>query len=205
MSRLNKIDFSDFPEGDRDFSAHRDKHWLEKAINPRHPLPLRVYFVALGRRKVGGHAPMDSGELAELLVSPGGNLPDRRRIAEAIRTCVHWGYLAEGSNALCLVIPLDDVRGGRGAEHRCRFSHGKRVAQAHSEDCTCARCSRVSVRSRTPDPQVSVSDVDTLPPSVRSSADTLSGRPLSLLNAVTPTDEDRDGASMTNLPERNSR
>lgn len=153
MSRADrKIDFSDFAKDDRSFSAHRDKHWLDKAINPRHPLPLRVYFVALGRRKVGGHAPLDPGELAELLVSPGAKIPDRRRIAEAIGVCVHWGYLAGGSNALCLVVPLDDVRGGDGPEHRCRRSHARRTAQAHNEGCPCARCAKVSVRTRTPDP-----------------------------------------------------
>jgi len=180
-----KIDFSDFPEGDRDFSAHRDKHWLDKAINPRHPLPLRVYFVALGRRKVGGHAPLPAGELGELLVSPGGQIPNRRRIAEAIKMCVDWGYLGEGSNALCLVVPTEDVRGGRGADYRCKRNHGRRTAQAHNEDCDCARCSKVSVLMRTHGPEVSVSDKDTLTPSVRSGADTLSLRPLSLLHTST--------------------
>lgn len=180
-----KIDFSDFPEGEREFSAHRDKHWLDKAINPRHPLALRVYFVALGRRKVGGHAPLDTGELGELLVSPGAKIPDRRRIAEAIATCVHWGYLGEGSNALCLVVPLDDVRGGRGAEYRCRRKHKKGAGQTHAEGCPCARCQRVrvdkvSAPERTPDPKVSGSDVDTSPSSVRSETDTLSVGPLSL-------------------------
>jgi hypothetical protein len=185
-----KIDFSDFPEDERDFSAHRDKHWLDKAINPRHPLALRVYFVALGRRKVGGHAPLDAGELGELLVSPGAKIPDRRRISEAIGTCVHWGYLGEGSNALCLVVPLEDVRGGRGAQYRCRRKHKKGSGQAHAEGCPCARCQRVGVDKvsapeRTPDPKVSGSDVDTSSSSVRSDTDTLSGGPLFSLHTAT--------------------
>lgn len=186
--QVRKIDF-----GDDEFSAHRNEHWLEKAINPNHPLALRVYFVALGRRKVGGHAPLDQGELAELLVNPGAQIPDRRRVAEAIRACVHWGYLAEGSNALCLVVPLDDVRGGRGQSYRCRRSHERRRAQAHQPGCSCARCAQVSVSSRTPDPKVSVSDVDTLTPGVRSRADTLSGG--SLLSLPTATTDDQEASA----------
>lgn len=178
MTTVRKIDFGDLPEGDRHFSAHRDTHWLEKAVNPRHPLSLRVYFVALGRRRVGGHAPLDPGELAELLVSTDAELPDRRRIAAAIKQCVAWGYLDEGSNALCLVVPRDDVRGGNGAEHKCRRSHRTRTVQPHRAECECPRCSKVSVKDRTPASQVSTPDVDTVGDGVRSAADTLSVRPL---------------------------
>ncbi|WP_370287902.1 hypothetical protein [Nocardioides sp.] len=186
MSRTDpKIDFGYDDGGVREFSAHRNGGWLEKAINPQHPLPLRVYFAALGRRRVGGHAPFDPGELAEVLVSTAGVVPDRRRVSEAIKRCVHWGYLMPGSDALCLVVPTDDVQGGKGAEYRCRKAHRVRSAQAHRDGCECARCSQVSVLERTPDPQVSVSDVDTSPPSVRADADTLSGGPLFYLSTGT--------------------
>lgn len=168
--RQKKIDF----EQD-EFSAHRNEHWNDKAANPRHPLALRVYFAALGHRRVGGHAPFTTGELAEILVNARAVIPDRRRVAEAIRQCVQWGYLAEGSNALCLLVPLDDIQGGRGQEYRCRRTHNKRTAQAHADACECARCSRVSVPKRTHDPEVSVSNVDTLPLGVRSQPDTWSG------------------------------
>lgn len=183
--RERKIDFGDHPEAERGFSAHRDEHWNMKAANPRHPLALRVYFAALGHRRVGGHAPFAAGELAELLVNTDAVIPDRRRVAEAIRQCVKWGYLAEGSNALCLVVPLDDIRGGRGEEFRCRRSHKTRTAQSHRDGCACARCAQVSVSERTPDPQVSVSDVDTLTTGVRPSTDNLSGG--SLLSLPTAT------------------
>lgn len=193
MSKSKSIDF-----GEDEFSAHRNSHWLDKAINPHHPLALRVYFVALGRRKVGGHAPLDQGELAELLVKPGAEIPDRRRVSEAIRQCVHWGYLAEGSNALCLVVPLDDVQGGKSA-HQCRRSHRAREAQAHKAACACARCLKVSVPQRTPDPKVSVSRQDTLTPGVRPQPDTSGVGPLLSLTtgapAPEPTDRPREEAS----------
>ncbi|WP_323793811.1 hypothetical protein [Nocardioides sp.] len=172
MSKPKSIDF-----GGDEFSAHRNSHWLDKAINPHHPLALRVYFAALGRRKVGGHAPLDPGELAELLVHPGAELPDRRRVSEAIRQCVHWNYLAEGSNALCLVVPMYDVQGGK-EKSTCRRSHKPRTAQAHKPACTCARCSKVSVPQRTTDPKVSVSSQDTLTPGVRAQADNSGSDPL---------------------------
>lgn len=183
--KVKKIDF-----GEDEFSGHRNEHWNDKAINPRHPLALRVYFAALGHRRVGGHAPFTSGELGELLVSVEGVIPDRRRVAEAVRQCVQWGYLAEGSNALCLVVPLEDVTGGRGKPHRCRRSHRKRTVQAHADGCDCPRCAKVSVPKRTHDPEVSVSDVDTLPPGVRPSADISGAGPLFSL-PPDPTTDDR--------------
>lgn len=175
MSKSKSIDF-----GEDEFSAHRNSHWLDKAINPHHPLALRVYFVALGRRKVGGHAPLDPGELAELLVSPGADIPDRRRVSEAIRQCTHWGYLAEGSNALCLVVPLYDVQGGKAAAS-CRRSHKPRAAQDHKPTCECSRCRKASVPRRTSEPKVSVPRQDTLRPGVRAQTDTSGSDPLSLL------------------------
>lgn len=144
---MSRIDFSDFPENEREFSGHRNKHWLDKAINPEHPPALRVYFVALGRRRVGGHAPLRGGELAELLIDGDGTIPDRRRVAKAIRQCVQYGYLAEGSNALCLIVPTDDVRGGHGQEFRCPRAHEVRIVQPHRDGCSCPRCAKASVRN----------------------------------------------------------
>lgn len=173
---VTKIDFG---ADEYEYSAHRNRHWLDKAANPRHPMVLRVYFAALGRRRVGGHAPFGRGELAEALVQTGGVLPDRRRISKAIRQCIDWGYLAEGSNAGCLIVPLDDVQGGK-TEYQCSRSHNERKVQSHKQGCECPRCLKVSVLNRTHEEEVSVSRQDTLPLGVRAETDTSRSAPSSL-------------------------
>lgn len=121
MSR--KIDFAG-----REWSAHAQDHWLDLAGNPNFPDYLRVMFVAYGRHAANGHAVLERGELGYYLVRRDGTLPERRIVWRAVQEAMKLGYLAEGSQLLCLVVSSHDVQGGRGDQKaRCRRDHTKRT------------------------------------------------------------------------------
>jgi hypothetical protein len=131
MSRVSKIDF-----GGRDWAAHCQEQWLEDALNPRWPGPLRVAFVAYGRHAANGHAFLKQGELAKLLplgMSADGlpASPTRSTLNRWIKTAVDYGFLDEGSKLLCLIVPSHRAQGGRGdpnAPCRRHPAKGKRPA-----------------------------------------------------------------------------
>lgn len=120
MSR--KIDF-----GGREWSAHAQDHWLEFAGNPHFPDYLRVTFVAYGRHAANGHAKLEREELARFLVRTNGVIPDHRSVWSSVQKAIRLGYLAEDSNALCLVVSSHVVQGGVGdPDRRCTRDHTKR-------------------------------------------------------------------------------
>ncbi|MGG5260825.1 hypothetical protein [Phycicoccus avicenniae] len=123
MSRgEKKIDF-----GERSWSAHAQDHWKEMAGKPRFPDYLRVTFVAYALHAANGHANLDRGELAYHLVREDGSLPERRVVWRAVQEAMKLGFLAEGSQLLCLVVSSHDVQGGKGsADRRCKRDHTKR-------------------------------------------------------------------------------
>jgi hypothetical protein len=124
-----KIDF-----GDRDWTAHAQDHWLDFAGNPNFPDYLRTVFVAYGRHAANGHAVLERGELAYFLVRRDGTLPERRIVWRAVQEAVKLGFLAEGSQLLCLVVSSHDVQGGRGnATARCRRDHTRRGTNVRSD------------------------------------------------------------------------
>lgn len=120
MSR--KIDF-----GGRDWSAHSQDHWLDRAGDHRFPDFLRIVFVAYGRHTANGHAKLDRGALAYYLVREDGSLPDRRTIYRGIRRAVDLGLILDISTALCLVVSSHNIQGGLGnPDARCRRDHTQR-------------------------------------------------------------------------------
>jgi hypothetical protein len=119
---VRKIDFAG-----RDWSAHSQDHWLDRAGDHRFPDFLRIVFVAYGRHRANGHAKLDRGDLAYYLVREDGSLPDRRTVYKGIRRAVDLGLILDISNALCLVVSSHDVQGGKGnPETRCRRDHTRR-------------------------------------------------------------------------------
>lgn len=118
MSRKDdKINF-----GDLDWGAHCQPVFLEDALNPRWPGPLRVAFVAYGLHKANGHAYLKQGELASLLPLAVGEdgfptLPSRQTLNRWIGVAVEHGFLDKGSKLLCLVVPSHRVQGGRGDKY----------------------------------------------------------------------------------------
>lgn len=119
---VRRIDF-----GGRDWSAHSQDHWLDRAGDHRFPDYLRIVFVAYGRHSANGHAKLDRGELAYYLIREDGSLPDRRSIYRSIQKAVDLGLVLDVSHALCLVVSSHDVQGGRGnPDARCRRDHTRR-------------------------------------------------------------------------------
>ena len=117
-----KIDFQG-----RDWSAHAQDHWLGFAGNPNFPDYLRTVFVAYARHAANGHAVLEREELAYFLVRRDGTLPERRIVWRAVQEAIKLGFLAEGSQLLCLVVSSHDVQGGRGnPDARCRRDHTRK-------------------------------------------------------------------------------
>lgn len=124
MSRV--IDF-----GGRHWTAKPQDDWLEWAGNPNFPDYLRVTFVAHGRQRANGHAPLDQEELARYLVRKSGVMPDRRTVHRAVDTAVKLGYLAPESRALCLVLEANRSQFGIGdPDEKCRRVHSRRRAKS---------------------------------------------------------------------------
>jgi hypothetical protein len=147
VTRSRKIEFPG------DWSAFAQEPWLEDALNPRWPGPLRVAFVGFGLHRANGHAFLKQGELAKLL--PLGTGPDglpvtptRSTLNRWIKTAVEYGLLAEGSKLLCLIVPEHRVQGGRGdpnAPCRRHPARGKRATpERHVSDETSHRAPNVS-------------------------------------------------------------
>lgn len=102
----------------REWAAHCQEAWKDDAANPRFPLPLRVAFLAYGNHKANGHATFKQGEVARALAkfdeSGSPVLPARQAVYRAIQQAVDYGLLAEGSRALCLIVPNHRIQGGHG-------------------------------------------------------------------------------------------
>lgn len=120
---------------DGSWSRHFQEPWAEDALNDVYPMPLRVAFLAFGRHRANGHAVFRQGEVANVLgrFDDRGTwlAADRRTVHRAIQAAVKYGLLAEGSKALCLVVPSHRVTGGMGAADTPCRRHPETRAQAH--------------------------------------------------------------------------
>ena len=103
------------------WARHFQAAWHADALNPRYPLPLRVAFLAYGTHRANGHAVFRQGEVARVighLDEDGHPVPaDRRTVWRAIQQAIEYGLLAEGSRALCLIVPGHRISGGMGDEN----------------------------------------------------------------------------------------
>jgi hypothetical protein len=108
------------PQEEGAWARHFQAPWHEDALNPRFPLALRVAFLAYGTHTANGHARFKQGEIATVLghLDENGHPEpaDRRTVHRAIRQAVEYGLLAEGSKALCLLVPSHRIVGGMGDE-----------------------------------------------------------------------------------------
>jgi hypothetical protein len=122
MSRREEIELGPW-------SRHYQAPWHNDALNPRFPLPLRVAFLAYGTHKANGHAVFKQSEIARILARPdnsGGLVDaDRRTVYRAIQQAIDYGLLAEGSRALCLIVPDHRITGGMGEEDAPCARHPK--------------------------------------------------------------------------------
>lgn len=106
------------PEPEGYWTKHYQSAYLEDAANPRYPLAIRVAYLAYGSHKANGHARFKQGEVAKVLgvLGEGGTFEPASRYAvnRAINTAISYGLLAEGSKALCLIVPGHRIRGNNG-------------------------------------------------------------------------------------------
>lgn len=117
------------------WSRHYQEPWAEDALNATYPMPLRVAFLAFGRHRANGHAVFRQGEVSNVLgrFDDHGTwvAADRRTVHRAIRHAVTYGLLAEGSKALCLIVPSHRVAGGMGSPESDCKRHPKAQGLAH--------------------------------------------------------------------------
>ena len=110
-----------------DWVAMPQKEWLEWACDPNFPDYMRAVYVAHGKHRANGHAPLGQGELAMFLMRKTGEIPDRRTVWSAIDKAVKKGYLAHGSRALCLIVSRARSQFGKGnATAPCARVHASR-------------------------------------------------------------------------------
>lgn len=105
------------------FGMHYQAVWRERAAsraaNPAMPLWIRVASLAFGCHRRNGHAPFGTGDIAEILGTPGDPL-SKQSVTNAIRLAKNAGWIAQESTARCLVVPSHAVRGGLGhPSERC--------------------------------------------------------------------------------------
>lgn len=109
------------------FGMHYQAVWRERAAsraaNPAMPLWIRVASLAFGCHRRNGHANFQPGEIAEILGTPGAPL-SAASVSNAIKLAKNAGWIADESNAKCLVVPPHAIVGGPGeATARCLI-HG---------------------------------------------------------------------------------
>lgn len=111
-----------------EWSGHYQQPFRDDAANPKFGMPLRVAFLAFGNHRANGHANFQRQEIAQVLGKfddQGTFQPaDRRTVNRAIQQAIEFGLLAEGSLALCLIVPQHRVFGGPGKEDApCKRKH----------------------------------------------------------------------------------
>jgi hypothetical protein len=109
------------------FGMHHQAVWraraADRAANPSLDNWIRVATLAFGYHRRNGHASFKPGEIAEILGAPGKPLSGPA-VSNAIRLAKNAGWIAEESNARCLVVPPHAVGGGLGHPNdRCPI-HG---------------------------------------------------------------------------------
>lgn len=116
------------------YSMHYQSVWRERAAsraaNPAMPAWIRVAALAFGCHRRNGHASFKTGEIAEILGTPGKPLSPSS-VSNAIKLAKNAGWIDGQSTARCLVVPPHAVVGGLGHPNdRCAI-HGAPVVAFH--------------------------------------------------------------------------
>jgi hypothetical protein len=100
------------------WAMHRQSVWLERSATPSLPDWIRVAARAFACHKADGRAQFSAHDLSDFLGAPGGDGEWQRisapQVSNAIKLAKKAGWIAEESNARCLVVPPHAVQGGRG-------------------------------------------------------------------------------------------
>jgi hypothetical protein len=111
------------------YSMHFQSVWGERAADPALPLWIRLASIAFATHRANGHANFDMRELSLILGKPGvggaWEYVDKASISRAIAAAKKAGWIAEESNAKCLVVPYHAITGGLGHENERCPVHGK--------------------------------------------------------------------------------
>lgn len=116
------------------WTRHYQIGWERRAANTNAPLWARVASLAYARHEANGHATFQRGELCWILGTPTkAGQPFKRRdsatIRDAIAVAVKYGWLAEPSCNVCLVVPSHDISGPHGDESKPCPVHERKSAQ----------------------------------------------------------------------------
>lgn len=100
------------------WSRHYQESWHERSGDRRLPRWLRVTALAYGSHDNNGHAQFKRGDIALILGSVDGTTGEiiplsRQRVYECIQLAIELDFLAEGSNARCLIVPAHHARKGK--------------------------------------------------------------------------------------------
>lgn len=113
------------------WTMHYMDVWQERAGNPSLPCWVRVVSLAYGGMERNGHCPLAPGDIEftlSVVDKVTGTLTpaDPSNVNRAIRFAVEQGFLGEGSNRRCLVVPRYVAEGGvRGHEHASCTRHSR--------------------------------------------------------------------------------
>lgn len=99
------------PFGGDKHARHNQEVWHRRSGETHLPKWLRVAALAYGSHGDNGHATFKRGDMATTLGEPGKPL-DRRRLYDHIQQAIAFGWLAEGSTSMCLIVPPDAVDKG---------------------------------------------------------------------------------------------
>lgn len=120
------------PFGAAEHSRHNQDEWHRRAGDTRLPKWLRVAALAYGSHGNNGHASFKRGDVAIALGEPGAPV-GRRRLHEHIQQAIDFGWLAEGSTSMCLIVPPYAIDKGAIGEPKkpCR-THSRRRGRQES-------------------------------------------------------------------------
>jgi hypothetical protein len=111
------------------YAMHYQSVWGERAADPSLPLWIRLASLAFASHRANGHANFDLRELSLILGKPGEDgaweYVDKSAISRAIAAAKKAGWIAEESNAKCLVVPYHAITGGMGNPNEKCSVHGK--------------------------------------------------------------------------------
>ncbi len=99
------------------WARHYQDAWHDRSGDRRLPRRLRVVALAYGVHDNDGHARFDRGQVALVLGTVDQETGEvitlnRQRVHEAVQQAVDLGFLGDGSNARCLIVPAHDVKKG---------------------------------------------------------------------------------------------
>ncbi|MFC5805888.1 hypothetical protein [Streptomyces formicae] len=110
----------------RPWGAVSQHEFRRMAKDPRHLLPYRVQYAAIGWADRHGHASFQAGELAALLAGSDGKALSKQSTTGAVSRAKGLDLVSPQSSAACLVLPRYLFQKEKGAPIPCRAHKDRR-------------------------------------------------------------------------------